>query len=240
MSPEHLDAQHLRAFQEALTPRAPRACSFASLRAGFAPAGGSVGGDFHDHLELDEHRQAVLIGDVTGHGLSSALVMAVASGAIREAFRWTQLPCAVMNDLHALLADLGERAGGPRLFSASLFVGVLESDGTLKYVNAGHPPGLVLRTDGSIERLDASVPPLGFVEPVHCRSVPQALAPGDRLLLYTDGVLRPGESVGDWLDRARSLSEREDHEIVESLLAEGAEDDRTALILGRRPEDQDR
>jgi hypothetical protein len=78
------------------------------------------------------------------------------------------------------------------------------------------------------------VPPLGFVEPVHCSSVPEALGPDDRLLLYTDGVLRHDEGLEAWLERAASLARLDGAELVRSLLAEGAEDDRTALLVGRR------
>jgi sigma-B regulation protein RsbU (phosphoserine phosphatase) len=231
MSPDRHELQQLRAFQEALSPRPRAGCSFARLEAGFLPAGGPVGGDFHDHLHLDDERQACLIGDVTGHGLSSALVMAVAFGAVREAFRSTRMPCAVMNGLHGLLAELGERAGGPRLFSASLFLGVLEATGELRFVNAGHPPGLLLRADGGLERLEAGVPPLGLAEPARCRSVPRALAAGDRLVLYTDGVLAEGERLDEFIGRVRSMAALDARDLVGRLLAEGGRDDRTAVVL---------
>lgn len=234
MSREAHDIQQLRRFQQALTPRPAPRCSFATLDAGFAAASGSVGGDFHDHLEIDDDHQVALVGDVTGHGLSSALVMAVTFGALREAFRSMQLPCAVMNGLHQLLAELGERAGGPRLFSATLFLGVLESNGGLKFVNAGHPPALVLREGGVIERLDASLPPLGFAEPARCHSVSSALEPGDRLVLYSDGILKHEENMAELIERIESHAELEAPELVQALLAEGAADDRTAMVLSYR------
>ena len=231
MSPEVNDIEQLRSFQTALSPPQAPGCSFATLDAGFAAASGSVGGDFHDHLELDGSHQVALVGDVTGHGLSSALVMAVTFGALREAFRSMQLPCAVMNGLHALLAELGDRAGGPRLFSATLFLGVLASDGEFKFVNAGHPPGLVLRAEGGVERLDASIPPLGFAEPTRCQSVASALRPGDRLVLYSDGILKQDERMAELIERIDAHRELEGPAFVEALLAEGAADDRTALVL---------
>ena len=233
MNQESTDIEQLRSFQEALRPRDRRDCSHAALTAGFLPAEGPVGGDFHDHLELDEGLQVALVGDVTGHGLPAALVMAVAFGTLREAFRSTRLPCAVMSRLHSLLAELGERAGGPRLFSLSLFLAVLARDGTLQYVNAGHPPGLVLRAGGGVERLAATLPPLGLAEPAQCRSMPQSLGPGDRLVLYSDGLIKPGENITGLIDRVTGLAELESPVLVQTLLIDGALDDRTAMVLTR-------
>ena len=234
MSSDHSDIKQLRSFQQALSPRPSPRCSFASLDAAFAPASGPVGGDFHDHLELDETHQVALVGDVTGHGLPSALVMAVAFGAVREAFRSMQVPCAVMNGLHSLLTELGERSGGPRLFSATLFLGVIDAGGDLKYVNAGHPPALLLRADGGIERLEASIPPLGFAEPTQCRSVGLQLSPADRLLLYSDGILKPEERFEEFVERVSGHRDLDGAQMVEALLAEGAADDRTAMVLNYR------
>jgi len=231
---EALHAGQLRAFQEALVPNDCRACSFASSSTAFRPAQGPVGGDFHDFFAVDEHRQACLMGDVTGHGLPSALVMAVAFGAVREALRWAEKPCMVLNGLHDLLVELGARSGGPRLFSATLFLALLDDDGRLQHVNAGHPPPVLLRSGEPARELATAYPPLGLAAPERCSSLTEPLRSGDRLVVYTDGVLEPGESHRSMVGRIAAMADREGRDVVESLVARGADDDRTAMVVTYR------
>jgi serine phosphatase RsbU (regulator of sigma subunit) len=225
--------QRIRQFQEALRPKRPSATGRVAAEAAFHSAQGQLSGDFYDWIELDQ-ADAFVIGDVTGHGLPSALVVAVLHGALAEALRYTQSPCRILNDIHGILAQLGERAGGPRIFSASLFVGVLQEDGRLVHANAGHPSPLILRRGQPTQSLDPVVPPLGLVPPHPCREQASQLSAGDRLLLYTDGLLPDGAAPEDLREEVDRLGNVPSEEIVRHLIAYGVDDDRTAVLVTHR------
>jgi phosphoserine phosphatase RsbU/P len=113
----------------------------------------------------------------------------------------------------------------------AMFCGVLDvRSGTMTYCNCGHTPPLLLRrADGSYEKLSAGSPPLGIMDSIACAPRSVALAPGDLLFLYTDGVTEAEDSQEVQFGVARlqkALSEtanRPAHEIVESVMARVAE-----------------
>ena len=220
----------LRSFQEALLPRKLDHCAYVDVAAAFRPAAGEVvGGDFHEVIQ-SQGREVLVIGDVTGHGVPAALVMAMLFGAIHEAFRFERHACQVLDDLHELLADLGARSGGPLLFSATVFIAVIGPDGTLAHAGAGHSAPLLYRAGKAPVALASKTPPLGFVEPKACTEDVVQLAPGDRLLLYTDGVLTEG-GLDALASRLARLEHQSPDAIVRGIVSEGAEDDRTAVFV---------
>jgi len=228
--PGDAEALQLRAFQEALLPKSCPSCGHAAIAAAFRAAEGVLGGDFHDAVPLGG-ADAYVIGDVTGHGLSASLVMAVLFGSIHEGLRHSWHPCEILEHQHGLLATLGARAGGPRLFSATVFVGVLTAAGALTYANAGHPPPLLLRTGQRPVTLDAVLPPLGLVEPTACHETTVQLAPGDRVLLYTDGLFGDHADPEALARRVAALDGLPPLALVDALVATGAADDRTAMLV---------
>ncbi|RMH59237.1 MAG: serine/threonine-protein phosphatase [Candidatus Hydrogenedentota bacterium] len=226
------DGALLKSFQRALHPGTLFRGHSAEAVAAFRPAHGEVGGDLYDILPLPEDRCAFLIGDVTGHSSSSAFVMAVLYGALREAARHDEHPCRIFEDLHNLLADLGRRRGGPRLFSATLFLGILSPDGTLRYSNAGHPSPILFSASGEAKLLEAVTPPLGLVAPDRCTEAKVEFHPGDRFLLYTDGVLLEGGTPERLIERVSGFPpELRPEEVVNRLVEEGDDDDRTAVLI---------
>ena len=223
--------ERVKKFQEALMPRAVVASGIADVEPAFVSRKGHLSGDFFDCIHL-EGADAFVIGDATGHGLPAALVTGVVYGAVREAFRFTRHPCEILNHLHEMLAELGARAGGPRLFSASMFIGVLDEDGLLTHANAGHPsPLLIKRNSRQAEPLPPTSPPLGLVAPTDCRLSVLHLAPGDRLVLYTDGCIpheADPEDVRREVDRRSGLPPAE---LAQHLVSDGTDDDRTAVVV---------
>jgi serine phosphatase RsbU (regulator of sigma subunit) len=143
-----------------------------------------VGGDLYDVLELDERRLALIVGDVTGKGLPAAMLMASVLGSVRALFtaglRGGELIVAL--NRHVCTTNIS----GDRL--VTLFYGELDTTtGEMTYVNAGHNPPIVVRSDGRVDRLQPTAMVLGVMADavVEARQVEIKLA--DRLLLFTDG-----------------------------------------------------
>jgi serine phosphatase RsbU (regulator of sigma subunit)/CHASE2 domain-containing sensor protein len=144
-----------------------------------------VGGDLYDIVKLDKDRVAVTIGDVCGKGIPASLFMAITQTVMRLVVRTgadLQAEIKTANDL--LVANNTED-----MFT-TLFCGVIDvRAGTLTYCNCGHNPPLLLRRDaGAFETLPNCGPPLAVMEGITYVPRTLALAPGDLLLLYTDGV----------------------------------------------------
>jgi serine phosphatase RsbU (regulator of sigma subunit)/CHASE2 domain-containing sensor protein len=144
-----------------------------------------VGGDLYDIVKLDGNRVVITIGDVCGKGIPASLFMAITQTVMRlvvRAGRDLQAEIAAANNL--LVANNREE-----MFT-TLFCGVIDvPSGAMSYCNCGHNPPLVLRRGGgTFEPLPACGPPLGIVDDISYVPRSIALAPGDMLLLYTDGV----------------------------------------------------
>jgi serine phosphatase RsbU (regulator of sigma subunit) len=142
-----------------------------------------VGGDYYDVLELDDKRIAVIVGDVTGKGLSAAMLMASVLGSMRALCSAGLRGCEL---IAALNRHVCTNSSGDRL--VTLFYGELDTS-TLEmtYVNAGHNPPILLRADGRVERLQPTAMVLGAMADVVVESRQVQIKPADRLLLFTDG-----------------------------------------------------
>jgi sigma-B regulation protein RsbU (phosphoserine phosphatase) len=176
-------------------------------------------GDYYDVLTpLPEGRIGVAIGDVSGHGLQAALVMAEARAFLRAFARtapWLDRALALMND--ALVPDM---AGGKFL---SLFAAVLDpKDGRMEWCNAGHNPPLLFRAnDRSIRPLERTGRILGILSGEPCGpGEPLKLEWGDALLLYTDGVTEARGAGGELYGQERLTSVLRDaaHKEPEAIL----------------------
>ena len=151
-------------------------------------------GDFY-FTHRTEERLWFALGDVAGKGLPAALVMAM----IQEELEHRIASCAragcdpstTMQRLHAFLRPLL-----PRNRFATVVIGWLADDGTLKIVNGGHCPPLIVRRDGRVETIDSTGPVVGVLPSSQWSVASLHLAPGDRVVLYTDGVLEASSPEG--------------------------------------------
>jgi sigma-B regulation protein RsbU (phosphoserine phosphatase) len=175
------DLEKARLFQHSLLPREPVSA------AGWCVEGrllscDALGGDFYLAQAVDGGL-AVSVSDVVGHGVSAAMYAGMLRSTLDAARRRGVDPERVSREVLQGI-DFFEAAA-----CATMVYALLLPDGRLRYINAGHPPLLWLKGDGGIERLGATGPLLNRIfrdRPLPVGEV--ALAPGDRILAYTDGT----------------------------------------------------
>jgi serine phosphatase RsbU (regulator of sigma subunit) len=145
-----------------------------------------VGGDFYDVILLDGNHFGLVIADVSDKGMPAALYMALTRSLILAEARRDRSPRAVLRNVHRLLLELGE----PDMF-VTVFYGVVDGPSrTLTYVRAGHDRPILLH-NGGVQQLGGEGTLLGFpdLDDLHLSEEQITLAPGDRLALYTDGLI---------------------------------------------------
>jgi serine phosphatase RsbU (regulator of sigma subunit)/catechol 2,3-dioxygenase-like lactoylglutathione lyase family enzyme len=165
----------------------------------------AVGGDYYDFLSLGPDRLGFVIADVAGKGIAAALLMANLQANLRSQFALAlEQPQRMLQKVNRLFCD-----NTPDGAFATLFFGDYDdSSGYLRYVNCGHLCALLLRRDGSFDRLESTSTVLGIFKTWECAVGESSLRRGDLLALYTDGVT---ESMD------RSAEEFGEDRLVESL-----------------------
>jgi len=158
-----------------------------------------VGGDFYDFIPLPGGRWGVLVADVSGKSVPAALFMALSRTLIR-AYSHDQ-PSAVA--ALRLVNDVMLRDMRSEMFVTCFYAVIDPQSRTLTYVNSGHNPPLVIGADGQISLLHASGMPLGVAEEPGIREQSCELAPGDILLLYTDGITEATDPSGEQFNLRR-------------------------------------
>lgn len=159
----------------------------------------SVGGDYYDFLDLGNRRLGLVLADIVGKGIGAALLMANLQAALRSqcATAWEQ-PERFLQSVNQLLYE--NTAAGDY---ATLFFAAYDDDTRrLRYANCGHPPALLLGSGGDPVWLRATSTVVGLFEPWECSLDERTLAPGDALLLYTDGVTEATNAKGEELGEA--------------------------------------
>jgi serine phosphatase RsbU (regulator of sigma subunit) len=155
-----------------------------------------VGGDVYDFLEVSDGCLAVVLGDVTGHGIDAAADMAMAKFVFRSLAREHSRP----GDFLASANEIVLEEIAPGKFITLLYLLIDARDGELACASAGHPPPLLVRRGHPPEALAARGLALGIEVGQRYEEARTRLAPGDAVLLYTDGLLegrRDGELYGE-------------------------------------------
>ena len=202
----------------------------------------SVGGDFYHLFRLPGDRFGVMIGDVSSHGFSAALIMALTMSAVAIYAQESGPPAEVLRHVHrALIKELESTE-----MYLTLFYGVLDPRaGHLVYSNAGHPHAFCIDADGNARRLGATAPPLGIAPmDAYGEAITTWGRGGQLLCLFTDGLTdvyperdaAPGEAslVADVV----KLRHRPLKQILDAIFASPTNpavqlpsDDRTALLV---------
>lgn len=153
---------------------------------------GRIGGDFCHIRELSPSEASLLIVDVMGHGVRSALVVATIRGLLEELRPLARNPGGLLTQLNKNFTTIFQRLGVDMTFATAFYAVMDAGTGSLKYANAGHPiPYLLSPVSGTIEQLDSSerrTAALGILEGMQFVTMEIELAAQDILLLYTDGL----------------------------------------------------
>jgi sigma-B regulation protein RsbU (phosphoserine phosphatase) len=166
-----------------------------------------VGGDFCDVFHVAEDRTALVLGDVSGKGISAALLMALIHGAIHSVSwtRSTQDHVSASRQLNALLC---QKTASERF--TSLFWGYFDPQrSTIQYINGGHLPPLLLRKvndELEIHRLETGGPVMGLLPGANFQQGEEFVAPGDLLVAFSDGVVEATNPEGEEFGDKRLLS----------------------------------
>jgi phosphoserine phosphatase RsbU/P len=153
---------------------------------------GAVGGDFFEIFSVSENRVGVFISDVMGHGVRSALVVATIRGLIEELGPERYDPAAFLSHMNRDLTRIIKHHG--HVTFATAFYMVLDlTNGSIVYASAGHPSPFVLSaTSQTVDALEPEAgkqgPALGIFGATAYESTTRAIAPGDSIMLYTDGI----------------------------------------------------
>ncbi len=142
----------------------------------------AVGGDYFDVFPLGDNRTAFLLADVSGKGLGAALCTNLLQGALSGMTLGTD-PARVFSHVNRFLCDHSEIGR-----YATMFFGILDDQGHLEYINAGHPSPFLIRRGVAEDIFNEGSYPVGLVPEAEYTAVGVQLEPGDTLVLFSDGV----------------------------------------------------
>jgi sigma-B regulation protein RsbU (phosphoserine phosphatase) len=230
-----------RSVQQKLLPEQAPAAEGLECAAFCRPAK-FVGGDYYDFIALPGDSLAFTVGDVSGKGIAAAMLMASLQSLLRS--EMARAPVSLANLMNKF-NDAVCRSSAPERYS-TLFCGQIDrSRKNLTYVNAGHPGPMLLRSSGTLERLDAGGMPVGLFDLARYEEGRVDLASGDVLVCYSDGISEATNTAGElWEEEEIEHVLRESarcpaSELVEKIVraadnyAAGAEqaDDMTVVAL---------
>jgi phosphoserine phosphatase RsbU/P len=224
--------------QQALLPKAGRSGAYFRAAAATLPCR-SIGGDFYDYVDMADGSLGFALGDVAGKGPPAALLSAMMQGMFAAQAATNDAPSQTITRVNLALY----RRGIESRF-VTLMYGVLDPKGTMVYCNAGHNPPLVIGAAG-VRRLERGGPIVGLFESASYEEETIRLAPGDWLVVFSDGISEAMSAIGEEYGEARIIDavqrnvKLEPPRLLEALFndvrefARGAaqSDDITAMVL---------
>jgi phosphoserine phosphatase RsbU/P len=157
-----------------------------------------VGGDLYDYdfMPISESAMWVVIADVSGKGVSSALVMSTLQATLRALLVGVHSFERILARLNTMVQEF---TGGNHY--VTMFLALLDSESRgIHYINAGHNPPLLIRADGVVQELSGGGTVVGLIPNVRYTRFHAEMAPGDVLVLYTDGVSEASNAAGETFD----------------------------------------
>ena len=186
------EAEIARSVQQRLLPRPSRKLQTAVYSALCCPAG-DVGGDYYDFIEMAPESLGFVLGDVSGKGIGAALLMAHLQASLRTRLSHT---CASVAPVLQELNDSFFASTSVEHYATMVFGCYNDSTRRFHYVNAGHLAPMLVRSSGAVERLEPTATPIGMLPHWSSEEKTVEIAPGDTLLIFSDGVAENGFEEG--------------------------------------------
>ena len=240
--------------QKSLIPQRQSKCGSVSIGVAYKPAG-HVGGDLLGYFQVAEDRIAAYSIDVSGHGVSSALLTArlsnlfssqhlhenIALRHIEDGMFLTRDPASIARELNERMQDDTDTDQ----YFTMVFADLNLSTGMMRFCQAGHPNPVVIRATGEIEFVGEGGAPIGLIPDMEYETYVIHLADGDRFMAFSDGITECEDPNGEMLENeglSKLLSRHWDmreSEVLENILGDMAEftgnsnfdDDVSALML---------
>lgn len=219
----HKELEIARRIQSSILPREVPRVAGLDIAAQYVPMT-AVAGDFYDFLVVDEKRIGILVADVTGHGVPAALIASMLKTALAAQSAYAADPARVLAGLnHALCGKFEEH------FVTAGYVFLDSEKRILRYAGAGHPPLMLGSADGketAFREIDSNGLLLGLSEDAAYSALELPFRPGDRCILYTDGMLEAKNAAQEEFGLSRFLGfvEKQAHlapaQLVSASLAE--------------------
>lgn len=199
------DLETARRIQTQLLPQGPeiplrRELAFAASY----QAVDRVGGDLYDLIRIGKNAYAILVADVSGHGLPSALITMLVKAAFRTRVRWGVASDAVCREVNAVLHPIVNELG----FFVTAFLGILDLETSqLRYTSCGHNPAILYHKERQeVALLDTMGTILGPFEEIELEERHARLDPGDMLVVYTDGITEARNFMDDQYGETRLIN----------------------------------
>lgn len=179
------DMEVARTVQRKLLPQTTPRLATLDYAGRCIPAG-HVGGDYYDYLPLGDGSIGFVVADVSGKGVSAAILMACLQAHFRSQ------PAETFTNLPLLFRKLNERfyeSSPSEHYATAFFARYTDRSRMLEFVNCGHNPPILMRANGDVERLEATATVLGLFPRWNSSVATRCLAPGDNLLIFSDGVI---------------------------------------------------
>jgi sigma-B regulation protein RsbU (phosphoserine phosphatase) len=203
----------------------------------------AVGGDYYDFLDFGSGKLGLVLADISGKGISGALLMANLQASLRGQYALAE------DDMPRLLRSVNHlfyQNTETNNYATMFFSIYDEASRTLRYANCGHNPPFLLRTSGCVEKLDATATVLGLFDEWDCVVAERQLAAGDVLLIYTDGIseaapTEDGEEFGEvrLIASVKAQRTKPASELLDAIIAEvqrfsqGEQADDMTLIVAK-------
>jgi sigma-B regulation protein RsbU (phosphoserine phosphatase) len=207
-----------RRIQNSIIPHASPDVRYLRIATRYQPMT-SVAGDFYDFLKTGEHCLTILVADVSGHGVPAALVSSMLKVCFAAQREQAHNPAGILAGLNVMLRDC---LGGQFVTAACAAIDVAEQ--AITYSGAGHPPSLLLRkSTGSVMQLAENGLFIGPFPHAAYSNIVVPFESGDKLLLYTDGILEATTPDGQEFGQERleqllgNAEDREPAEFIERL-----------------------